>query len=168
LRDWRDDLKDILARYMKTPNSTEKNQDKRDEAATMAALALTSAYYTSQRIITGKMTDSDRTGVADALLALTSGLMLGNPWYMQAQAALVPTMGLVNVGLMHAAAYLEEEKRLGGQTNPATAELRRKAVGELDLLYKIPLLVLLLHRGERAAVAEGIKMREELEKILVP
>jgi hypothetical protein len=168
VRDWRDDLKDILSRYLKTPNSTEKNQAQRDDAAVMTALALTSAYYTSQRIITGKMTDSDRTGVADALLALTSGLPLGNPWFMQAQAALVPTMGIVNVGLMHAAHYLAEEKRLGGQTNPATAELRRKAVGELDLLYKIPLLVLMLHRGERVAVDEGVKLRDELEKILVP
>jgi hypothetical protein len=167
MTDWRDQLRDVLVRYLKTPGGDAK-QDKVDNAAVQTALALTSVYYTSQRIITGKMTDSDRTGVADGLLALTSGLPMGNPWYAQTQAILVPIMGIINVGLMHASHYLKEEQRMGGQTNPATAELRRKAVGELDKIYMIPMTVLMIHRGERAAAEEGTKMRDELEKILVP
>lgn len=167
MTDWRDQLELVLRKYLTTPDGRD-GQAQRDKAAIMTALALTAAYYTTQRILSGRMTDSDRNGVADTVLALTSGLPLGNPWFAQTQAVLYPVLGIVNVGLMHASKYLEEEKRLGGDKNPATAELRRKAVSEMEKVYMVPLLVLMLHRGERVAVDEGIKMRDELEKVLIP
>jgi hypothetical protein len=166
--DWRKDLRACLEKWVRKNGAGNNDTQRSDTAVIECTMALCSAYYTTQRVISGRLTDDERNGIADMLFGLTAGLSMGNPFFAKMQPVIIPLLAMTNTKLVLASQYLDDEIKQGGQNNPATADLRRRAVECMSAVFDIPLYLLQLHLGETFVRDNGVAIRAELEKILVP